>query len=147
MKIFNEKIKQEIINEFNKRNGIYSRLYNVSKENKNGFGEPIGIIYRCESSVDKDRVIIFRYTWNNSKINKYDFENLKIKGMAIALKKADRYLLSCKKKNKEVEDDFEIMIIKDNKINLDYTNEYIKTFKNRVEKYYHKHMKIITVIM
>lgn len=150
--MFNETEKREIINEFNSRKGMYSRLYDVEHRYGDGFGEPIGIMYRCESTVEKDRVIILRYTWDtNSYLSKSEFENNKIKGMAIALKKADRYLIECKKKKIEVKDFCEIDLKTVNeKITDDpnkNTRKYIEVFMNRIEKYYKKPMKIIVLWM
>lgn len=152
MKMFNPFEKEAIINEFKNRKGMYSRLYDKEHRYGDGYGEPIGIMYRCESIVEKDRVIILRYTWNtDSYLSKSEFENNKIKGMAIALKKADRYLTECKKKNIEVKDFCEIDFKTVNEKMVDdlnkNTKKYIDVFMNRIEKYYKKPMKVIVLWM
>ena len=150
MKMFNEQTKKEIVKEFNKRNGMYSRLYDLKHRYGDGFGEPIGIMYRCESSVEPNRIIVLRYTWEQSKyLNKREFEENKLKGMAIAIKKADRYIESCKKKNIQIDDFCEIECKPVNEKIVDSTNkttrEYLEVFMNRIEKYYKKPMKVIVV--
>lgn len=145
--MFNEKEKNEVIAEFNNRNGMYSRLYDRLNRYGDGFGEPIGIMYRCESNVDKDRVVVLRYSWSDNKmLSKKEFEQNKIKGMAIALKKADRYLKACQKKNIEVEDYCELNLNSKYHESIDkLTKEYIEVFMNRINKYYKKPMKVIVL--
>ena len=142
-----EKVK--IIDDFNKRNGIYSRLYDLKHRYGDGLGNPIGIMYRCISKIDNNRVIVLRYLFKSDNLTKQEFEEEKIKGMAIALKKADRYLKDCKKKNIQVDDCCEIECNPVNEKIVDSTNkstrEYFDVFMNRIQKYYKKQMKVIVV--
>lgn len=150
MKMFNEQEKNTIISEFNNRNGMYTRLYDKLNNCTSGNGEPIGIMYRCESNVDKDRIIVLRYTWNQNRyLNKREFEEQKLKGMAFAIKKADRYLKKCQKNKIEVEDYCELFTINNHisKQTDDSTKEYLDVFKNRIQKYYKKDMKMIVIWM
>lgn len=146
MKLYSDYEKKIIENEFFDRKGMYSRLYDKDSRYGDGYGNPCGIMFRCSSKVDEDRMIIVRYMKQNPyklDVKKDDFENDKLRGMAMATRTAERYLKKCKKESKELSDFEEIVINETLPKYFEFTKKYLEVFLIRAEKYYKKKMKVI----
>lgn len=142
MKLFKPEEKEQIINEFNKRHGIYSRLYL-----NNDINIPTAIIYRCESNIDKLLYLLVYYRQNIFNSNeKVDFENDLLIGMNKILSK-DKQMIeidNCKIFKQSP------LLINNKSLNFFISSKsaskYIYNFAKRAYKYYKEERPILMFV-